>query len=54
MAMLKEAVCKSTVWQMEHEARRPRPLDLWFKDRQRQKVLRAKAGEAPADAGRPA
>ncbi|TCN38246.1 NADH dehydrogenase FAD-containing subunit [Kribbella orskensis] len=53
MATLKEAVCWSTVWQLKQEARRPGQLDLWFKDRQRQKVLRAKAGKAPADAGRP-
>lgn len=54
MAMLKEAVCWSTVWQLKQEARRPGQLDLWFKDRRRQKVLRAKAGKAPVDAGRAA
>ncbi|MFG1628303.1 NAD(P)/FAD-dependent oxidoreductase [Kribbella sp. NPDC049227] len=54
MAMLKEGVCKSTIWQLRQEARRPGKLDLWFKDRQRRKVLRAKAAQAPADAGRPA
>jgi NADH dehydrogenase FAD-containing subunit len=47
MAMLKEGVCKSTVWQLSQEARRPGRLSLWFKDSQRQKVLRARAGEAP-------
>ncbi|TCC62102.1 FAD-dependent oxidoreductase [Kribbella pittospori] len=52
MAMLKEGVCKSTIWQLRQEARRPGRLDLWFKDRQRRKVVRAKA--APVDAGRPA
>ncbi|MFG1816217.1 NAD(P)/FAD-dependent oxidoreductase [Kribbella sp. NPDC049174] len=51
MAMLKEGVCWSTVWQMKQEARHPGQLDLWFKDRRRQQVL-AKAGKAPADAGR--
>jgi NADH:ubiquinone reductase (H+-translocating) len=51
MAMLKELVCKSTVWQLAYEARRPGSLDLWFRDRQRQKVLRAQAGEAPAIEG---
>ena len=54
MAMLKEAVCWSTVWQLKQEARHPGQLDLWFKDRQRQNVLRARAGETAADAARPA
>ncbi|MFI6265344.1 NAD(P)/FAD-dependent oxidoreductase [Micromonospora sp. NPDC051006] len=54
MASLKEAVCKSTVWQLAHEARKPGSLNLWFKDRQRQKLLRARTGEAAAVAGRPA
>ena len=44
MAMLKEAVCWSTVWQLRQEARHPGQLDLWFKDRRRQKVLRQAAG----------
>ena len=52
MAMLKEGVCKSTVWQMRQEARRPGMLDLWFKDRQRRKMLNTKAGKATV--GRPA
>ncbi|MEU4292553.1 hypothetical protein AB0E63_30385 [Kribbella sp. NPDC026596] len=52
MAMLKEGVCKSTVWQMRQEARRPGMLDLWFKDRQRRKMLDTKAGKATV--GRPA
>ncbi|MDH6465150.1 NADH dehydrogenase [Micromonospora sp. A200] len=52
MAMLKETVCKSTVWQMAQEARRPGSLNLWFKDRQRPELRRAKAGEAPAVTGR--
>ena len=51
MAMLKEAVCWSTVWQLRQEARHPGQLDLWFKDRRRQKVL---ATQAPADADQPA
>ncbi|MEU8301160.1 FAD-dependent oxidoreductase [Micromonospora sp. NPDC048909] len=54
MAMLKESVCRSTLWQLSYEARRPGSLNLWFKDRQRQKSLRAKSGEAPAVASRPA
>ncbi len=54
MATLKEFVCWSTVWQLRQEARRPGQLDLWFKDRRRQKVLGAKASKTPADAGRPA
>ncbi|MFI6830373.1 NAD(P)/FAD-dependent oxidoreductase [Kribbella sp. NPDC050241] len=54
MAMLKEGVCKSTIWQLRQEARRPGKLDLWFKDRRRRKVLQAKAAKAPANAGRPA
>ncbi|MET9271427.1 FAD-dependent oxidoreductase [Kribbella sp. NPDC003557] len=66
MAMLKEAVCWSTVWQLRQEARKPGQLDLWFKDRQRPKRLQAKnakdskdsksaqtaeTAEAPVDAG---
>lgn len=63
MAMLKEAVCWSTVWQLTQEARHPGQLNLWFKDRRRQQVLDPKpakpakageAGQAPADAGRSA
>jgi NADH dehydrogenase len=49
MATLKEGVCKSTVWQMAHEARRPGSFDLWFKDRRRRRSPRP--GEAPAVAG---
>jgi NADH dehydrogenase FAD-containing subunit len=52
MAMLKEGVCKSTIWQLRQEARRPGRLDLWFKNRQRRRMVSAKA--APVDAGRPA
>jgi NADH dehydrogenase len=51
MAMLKEAVCKSTVWQLVYEARRPGSLNLWFRDRQRQELLRAKEDEAAAVEG---
>ncbi len=46
LAMLKEGVCKSTVWQLSQEARKPGRFNLWFKDGQRQKVLRAR--ETPA------
>ncbi|GIF96367.1 NAD(P)/FAD-dependent oxidoreductase [Catellatospora citrea] len=52
MAMLKEGVCKSTVWQMTHEARKPGSLNLWFKDPGRRAALRVKAGEARAAARR--
>ncbi|GAA1585061.1 hypothetical protein GCM10009789_43420 [Kribbella sancticallisti] len=52
MAMLKEGVCWSTVWQLKQEARHPGQLDLWFKDRRRAKVLGETAGTA--DARRPA
>ena len=53
MAMLKEAVCWSTVWQLRQEARRPGRLNLWFKDRQRAKMLPAKAGKSANAAGTP-
>ncbi|GIF75329.1 NAD(P)/FAD-dependent oxidoreductase [Asanoa siamensis] len=43
MAMLKEGVCKNTVWQLSHEARKPGSLNLWFKDPQRRRVLRERA-----------
>ncbi|MEU8002164.1 FAD-dependent oxidoreductase [Catellatospora sp. NPDC049111] len=46
LAMLKEGVCKSTVWQLSQEARHPGMLNLWFKDRARRKSLPARAGEA--------
>ncbi|WP_144118591.1 NAD(P)/FAD-dependent oxidoreductase [Catellatospora sichuanensis] len=52
MAMLKEAVCKSTVWQLAHEARKPGSLNLWFKDRLRRKSLQVRAGESPVAARR--
>jgi NADH dehydrogenase FAD-containing subunit len=48
MAMVKEGVCKSTVWQLSREARKPGGLNLWFKDRRREQVLRARAEAAPA------
>lgn len=51
VATLKEFVCKSTVWQMVQEARRPGQLNLWFKDRGRQKSRPAEAGQASAGAG---
>ncbi|SNT37669.1 NADH dehydrogenase, FAD-containing subunit [Asanoa hainanensis] len=54
MAMLKEGVCKSTVWQLSQEARRPGKLNLWFKDRQRAKVLRDRAKGSPEVTGQPA
>jgi NADH dehydrogenase FAD-containing subunit len=47
LAILKEGVCKSTVWQLAYEARRPGSLNLWFRDRQRQELLRAEAGASP-------
>ncbi len=51
MATIKEAVCRSTIWQLTREARHPGQLDLWFKDRRREKVLGAKAAAAPVAAG---
>ncbi|MEV0714588.1 FAD-dependent oxidoreductase [Asanoa sp. NPDC050611] len=48
MALLKEGVCRNTVWQLSHEARKPGSLDLWFKDRGRRTVLRTRAGAAAA------
>ncbi|GIF68451.1 NADH dehydrogenase [Asanoa ishikariensis] len=54
MAMLKEGVCKSTVWQLSQEARRPGKFNPWFKDRRRPNVLRARAQETPEVTGQPA
>ncbi|WP_127505381.1 NAD(P)/FAD-dependent oxidoreductase [Actinoplanes solisilvae] len=40
MATLKEGVCKSTIWQLKLEARRPGSINLWFKDRSRAETVR--------------
>ncbi|MFD0787282.1 hypothetical protein ACFQZ8_25555, partial [Micromonospora azadirachtae] len=47
VAKMKEAVCKSTVWQLRQEARRPGAFNLWFKDRRRQESRRAQADQTP-------
>ncbi|WP_433196603.1 NAD(P)/FAD-dependent oxidoreductase [Nocardia sp. CA-107356] len=47
-AMLKEFICKSTVWQLSYEARKPGSRTWWTKDDKRQELLRAKRGEALA------
>ncbi|WP_433471461.1 NAD(P)/FAD-dependent oxidoreductase [Saccharomonospora azurea] len=53
-AKLKELVCRSTVWQLAHEARKPGSWDVWGKDRRRQRLLRTQRGEAPDTAERAA
>ncbi len=50
-AQLKEFVCKHTIKHLADEARKPGSL-TWVKDDQRQDLLRAKRGEAPATAER--
>jgi NADH dehydrogenase len=52
-AKLKEFVCKHTLKHLADEARKPGSL-TWVKDDERQELLRAKRGEAPATAGRAA
>lgn len=39
-ASLKELICKSTVWQLAHEARHPGAHNLWAKDPERRQLLR--------------
>ncbi|MEV5712167.1 FAD-dependent oxidoreductase [Actinoallomurus sp. NPDC052274] len=53
-AKLKEFVCRSTVWQLGYEARRPGARTWWAKDAKRQGLLRAERGEAPITAERAA
>ncbi|TVL91124.1 NAD(P)/FAD-dependent oxidoreductase [Streptomyces sp. SAJ15] len=53
-AKLKEFVCKSTVWQLAYEARRPGSRSWWIRDDQRRRLLRVERGAAPATADRAA
>jgi NADH:quinone reductase (non-electrogenic) len=55
-ARLKEFICKNVPRQLAHEARKPGSLKLpgWLKDDERQQVLRAERGAAPATAERAA
>ncbi|MFE7802136.1 NAD(P)/FAD-dependent oxidoreductase [Nocardia sp. NPDC057440] len=53
-AKLKEFVCKSTVWQLAYEARKPGSRTWWAKDDKRRQLLQAKRGEAQATAERAA
>ncbi|MGJ6965892.1 NAD(P)/FAD-dependent oxidoreductase [Streptosporangium sp. G11] len=49
-AKLKEFICRSVLWQLAYQARRPGSLDFpaWAKDDRRRQLLRAGRGEAPA------
>ncbi|MGS2647130.1 NAD(P)/FAD-dependent oxidoreductase [Streptosporangium sp. G12] len=49
-ARIKESICKSIVWQLAHQARKPGSLDFpaWAKDGRRRQVLRARRGETLA------
>ncbi|MER5196972.1 NAD(P)/FAD-dependent oxidoreductase [Streptomyces sp. NPDC002755] len=49
---LKEFVCRSTVWQLAYEARKPGARTWWVKDGKRRHLLRAQHGEASDTAGR--
>ncbi|MFF5184186.1 NAD(P)/FAD-dependent oxidoreductase [Streptomyces sp. NPDC000345] len=51
-ARLKEFVCRSTVWQLRYEARKPGARTWWGKDDKRRLVLRDRRGEVPAAAER--
>jgi NADH:quinone reductase (non-electrogenic) len=57
-ARLKELICRSIVWQLAYEARRPGARNWWIKDPQRRQLLQGKAkaerGQAPATAERAA
>ncbi|MCO5994868.1 NAD(P)/FAD-dependent oxidoreductase [Actinoallomurus rhizosphaericola] len=46
-AKVKEFVCRSTVWQLGYEARKPGVRTWWAKDAQRRRLLEARDGEAP-------
>ncbi|MEV4465570.1 FAD-dependent oxidoreductase [Micromonospora echinofusca] len=52
-ARLKELVCRSIVWQLSYEARKPGGRAWWISDGTRQQLLRAKRSEAPTTAGQP-
>ncbi|BBC29829.1 Pyridine nucleotide-disulfide oxidoreductase [Streptomyces graminofaciens] len=45
---LKEFICRSTVWQLRYEARKPGAHTWWAKDDKRQELLLAKRGEVPS------
>ncbi|RMB81600.1 NAD(P)/FAD-dependent oxidoreductase [Streptomyces shenzhenensis] len=47
-ARLKEFVCRSTVWQLRYEARKPGVRTWWAKDAERAHRLRAERDKAPA------
>ena len=47
-AMLKELICKSTVWQLGFEARRPGAMNMWMTDPAREDLLGATQQEALA------
>jgi NADH:quinone reductase (non-electrogenic) len=47
-AKIKESVCRATIWQLAHEARKPGSLNLWVKDRKRRQVLKASRDQALA------
>ncbi|MFJ5843065.1 NAD(P)/FAD-dependent oxidoreductase [Streptomyces shenzhenensis] len=47
-ARLKEFVCRSTVWQLRYEARKPGVRTWWAKDAKRAHLLRAERDKAPA------
>ncbi|WP_329220996.1 FAD-dependent oxidoreductase [Streptomyces sp. NBC_01485] len=51
-AKLKEFVCRSTVWQLAYEARRPGSHTWWGKDDKRPHLLEARRDKAPATADR--
>jgi NADH:ubiquinone reductase (H+-translocating) len=47
-AKIKELVCRSTVWQLAYEARKPGVRTWWSKDDKRQQLLAGERGEALA------
>ncbi|MGW3949700.1 NAD(P)/FAD-dependent oxidoreductase [Streptomyces sp. NPDC004752] len=49
-AKLKELVCRSIVWQLRYEARKPGVRTWWAKDDKRGQLLEARRGKAPATA----
>ncbi|MEV5752342.1 FAD-dependent oxidoreductase [Actinoallomurus sp. NPDC052308] len=53
-AKLKEFVCRSTVWQLGYEARKPGVRTWWAKDAKRRRLLQAERAEAPIIAERAA
>ncbi|MEV0981541.1 FAD-dependent oxidoreductase [Streptomyces sp. NPDC049915] len=50
-AKLKEVICRSTVWQLGYEARRPGVRTWWAKDAKRRQLLQSRRVEVPATAG---